>query len=285
MTFAVVAWIERRRTADREWQRGKGVRSGRCAGGVGEIFRRESDVGGNSRETYFCSVLLRRGRSGRSDVGGAQTFALVLSRLSVGRFLSMNREELRERVQAAANRFTDELVEYFGQMLQSVVKDVTLGVTEVKPLRKAAPPAPKKPAPKKPAPKKVSEPAPKKAAPKAAPKPAPKPAPKAAKAAKAAKAPKAAPKKAKVAPAKPAPKAAKPAPKDSKNIRRSNRELDQAADMVVKLLKDEGRALRIEEINKRLGTSTRELMRPIKKLLSGKKIQRRGERRSTTYFV
>jgi len=43
--------------------------------------------------------------------------------------------------------------------------------------------------------------------------------------------------------------------------------------------------MRIEEINKALGTSTRELMRPIKKLLSTGQIQKRGDRRSTTYFA
>jgi outer membrane biosynthesis protein TonB len=221
----------------------------------------------------------------------------------------MNREDLRAQIQAAAVRLTDELVGYFGEMLQSVVKDVTVGVADAKPLQKATVPTKKatkrvaKPAPKKaakpvakPAPKKaakpVAKPAPKKAAaPKPTPKKAetPKPAIKKAAAAKPTKpaAPKAA--------AKPAPKkaaapkaAAKPAPASKaaiKSGRRSIKELDQAADKVAAFLKDKGTQMRIEEINKALGTSTRELMRPIKKLLSLGKIQKRGDRRSTTYFA
>lgn len=206
---------------------------------------------------------------------GGIAFTLVLPDISVERCPTMNREELRAQIQAAAFRLTDELVEYFGEMLQSVVKDVTVGVAEAKPLRKAAPPPAPRPAPKKAAPKKVAS---KKV----------KVAPKAVKkvAAKAAK--KVAPKKvakqvAKPAPKKAAKKVAKPIPK--KSGRRSNKELDQAADVVVKFLKEQGREMRIEEINKALGTSTRELMRPIKKLLANKKIQKRGERRSTTYFA
>jgi outer membrane biosynthesis protein TonB len=219
----------------------------------------------------------------------------------------MNREDLRAQIQAAAVRLTDELVGYFGEMLHSVVKDVTVGVADAKPLQKATVPAKKaaapKPAPKKaakpvakPAPKKAAKPAAKKiAAPKPAPKKAaaPKPAikktaPKAAKAA----APKAAAPKAAVKPVKPvkpaAPKAAKPAgaPKAApKSGRRSIKELDLAADKVAAFLKDRGAEMRIEEINKALGTSTRELMRPIKKLLSTGQIQKRGDRRSTTYFA
>ncbi len=174
----------------------------------------------------------------------------------------MNRQELRAQIQDAANRLTDELVEYFGQMLQSVVRDVTVGVGEVKPLRKASPPA----TPAKAAPKKASST--KRAPSKRASTPS--------------KAPKKAPaKRSTAAKAKPAKEAAT----SKRSGRRSVKELDNAAERVHRFLKREGRGMRIEEINKALGTNTRELMRPIKKLLADKKIERRGERRSTTYFA
>jgi hypothetical protein len=41
---------------------------------------------------------------------------------------------------------------------------------------------------------------------------------------------------------------------------------------------------RIEEINKGLGLSTRELNLPVKKLLAAKRISTKGTKRSTTYF-
>ena len=212
-----------------------------------------------------------RGRGGRPWMGFI-AFALVLSDASVGRYSSMNREELRAQIQAAANRLTDELVEYFGEMLQSVVKDVTIGVGEAKPLHKATPP----PAPRKAAAKKVE------------PKPEKKVTPvKAVEPKKVEKKPE--PKKvgAKKTPPKKVEKKAAPktSPLPPKSGRRSNRELDEAADLVFNFLKDQGRGMRIEEINKAIGTSTRELMRPIKKLLAAKRIQKQGERRSTTYFA
>lgn len=42
--------------------------------------------------------------------------------------------------------------------------------------------------------------------------------------------------------------------------------------------------LRIEQIAKTLGTSTKELALPAKKLIAAKKIKTRGERRATKYF-
>jgi len=43
--------------------------------------------------------------------------------------------------------------------------------------------------------------------------------------------------------------------------------------------------LRIEQINKQLGTSTRDLALPIRKLISADVIAVKGQRRSTTYFA
>ena len=113
-------------------------------------------------------------------------------------------------------------------------------------------------------------------------------------------APKPAPRKA-AAPARPKPaskvakaakpakvvKAAKPAKAKAgdKRNRRSANDLDRVGGEVIKLLGSAKRAMRVEEINKQLGTSTRELMRPIQKLLSQNKIKKSGERRATSYYV
>ena len=43
--------------------------------------------------------------------------------------------------------------------------------------------------------------------------------------------------------------------------------------------------LRIEQINKELGTSTKDLALPIRKLLAAKAIKTTGQRRSTKYFA
>jgi hypothetical protein len=55
---------------------------------------------------------------------------------------------------------------------------------------------------------------------------------------------------------------------------------------VVKLLTaNKAKGWRVEQINKELGTTTRDLMRPISKLLAEGKIRKQGERRATTYFA
>jgi 3-oxoacyl-ACP reductase-like protein len=91
---------------------------------------------------------------------------------------------------------------------------------------------------------------------------------------------------------KPAPKAAKPAPKaaapkkakSGKRIRRSGAQLVADAQKVVKLLAANKKGLRIEQINKQLGTATKQLARPILKLLAEGKIKKTGEKRATVYF-
>jgi hypothetical protein len=98
---------------------------------------------------------------------------------------------------------------------------------------------------------------------------------------------------AKKAPApKLAPKAAKPAPKAAapnkaepgKRIRRSNEQLLADAQRVVKLLATNKKGLRIEQINEQLGTATKQLARPITKLLADGRIKKTGEKRATLYF-
>jgi hypothetical protein len=43
--------------------------------------------------------------------------------------------------------------------------------------------------------------------------------------------------------------------------------------------------LRIEQINRELGTSTKELMLPIRKLIAAKRLKTEGERRATKYSL
>jgi hypothetical protein len=71
----------------------------------------------------------------------------------------------------------------------------------------------------------------------------------------------------------------------STSSRRSVDELVVTGKHVLKLLQQRGQGMRIEEINRTLGTNTRQLMRPIKMLLQEKKLKKTGQRRSTTYFA
>jgi chemotaxis protein histidine kinase CheA len=174
----------------------------------------------------------------------------------------MTRDELREKIRAAAIHFTEEVSAIFGEAFASVAAEFKSGPMELKS-------APKKPAlapPAKPA----------KAAKQAKPAKAAKPVKPSAKPAKAAKAAKA---------AKPAAAAAKAKAAADKRNRRSANELVRVGDEVVKLLSTTKRSMRVEEINKQLGTNTRQLMRPIQKLISLGKIKKTGERRATLYFV
>lgn len=43
--------------------------------------------------------------------------------------------------------------------------------------------------------------------------------------------------------------------------------------------------LRIEQINKQLGTTTKELALPIRKLVASGAVKTKGKRRSTSYFA
>lgn len=76
-----------------------------------------------------------------------------------------------------------------------------------------------------------------------------------------------------------------PAQAEDKRTRRTAADLDQVGERVVNLLASNRKGLRVEQINRALGTSTRDLMRPIQKLLSAGRIRKSGERRATTYFV
>jgi hypothetical protein len=180
--------------------------------------------------------------------------------------------DIHSKVQAAQERLTSELYDLFREALAGMASDVG----RAKPAPKAAAkkavvkkavakkPAAKKPVAKKAEPKKVI-------AKPVAVKPA----------AKKPVAKKAEPKK---VIAKPEPKKAAKAPKPGKRIRRSLGQLKADAEKVTKLLAANKGGLRIEQINKLLGTSTRQLARPILKLLQDRKIRKAGDRRATVYF-
>jgi hypothetical protein len=68
-----------------------------------------------------------------------------------------------------------------------------------------------------------------------------------------------------------------------RGAKRTSGELDQLADGFVEFVtKNPG--LRIEQINKQLGTTTKDLALPIRKLLSDGVIKAKGKKRSTAYF-
>jgi hypothetical protein len=166
-------------------------------------------------------------------------------------FAAMNSTDIQSKIQAAAARFTDEIVAVFGEAFASVASELTAKVpAKAKPARATNAAAKKAPV------KKV------------------------------------APAKTKALAPKPAPKAAKPAPKVSapkkeepgKRIRRSNEQLLADAQRVVKLLAFNKKGLRIEQINEQLGTATKQLARPITKLLAEGTIKKTGEKRATLYF-
>ena len=68
-----------------------------------------------------------------------------------------------------------------------------------------------------------------------------------------------------------------------RGAKRTSDELDQLADGFVEFV-SKNPGLRIEQINKQLGTSTKDLALPIRKLLADGVIKAKGKKRSTTYF-
>lgn len=69
-----------------------------------------------------------------------------------------------------------------------------------------------------------------------------------------------------------------------KGSKRSSNELDKMAEMFYSYVtKHPG--MRIEQINKSLGTTTKDLALPIRKLIADGELKTKGEKRSTTYFA
>jgi hypothetical protein len=69
-----------------------------------------------------------------------------------------------------------------------------------------------------------------------------------------------------------------------RGAKRTSNELDELAVAFVKFVAANP-GLRIEQINKKLGTSTKDLALPIRKLLADGEIKTKGKKRSTTYFA
>jgi hypothetical protein len=69
-----------------------------------------------------------------------------------------------------------------------------------------------------------------------------------------------------------------------KGAKRTSADLDQLGDdFHAYVLKNPG--LRIEQINKQLGTTTKDLALPIRKMITDGSLKTKGEKRSTTYFA
>lgn len=69
-----------------------------------------------------------------------------------------------------------------------------------------------------------------------------------------------------------------------KGSKRSSNELDKMAETFYSYVtKHPG--MRIEQINKSLGTTTKDLALPIRKLIADGELKTKGEKRSTTYFA
>ena len=72
-------------------------------------------------------------------------------------------------------------------------------------------------------------------------------------------------------------------PKGGRGAKRTAEDLDALASKFAAFVKGQP-GLRIEQINKELGTTTKDLALPIRKLVSEGVISAKGNKRSTTYF-
>ncbi len=69
-----------------------------------------------------------------------------------------------------------------------------------------------------------------------------------------------------------------------KGAKRSSGQLDRLQSRVMEFV-SANPGMRIEQINKELGTSTRDLQLPIRKLIASGALKSKGEKRATTYFA
>jgi hypothetical protein len=67
--------------------------------------------------------------------------------------------------------------------------------------------------------------------------------------------------------------------------RRSAGDISQIVDSIVSLLERRPDGLRAEQIRAELGLEAKELPRPIAEALAGKRINKQGQKRATTYFA
>ena len=70
----------------------------------------------------------------------------------------------------------------------------------------------------------------------------------------------------------------------AKGAKRDPRMLQALTDKLGDYIK-KNPGMRIEQIGKALGTPTKDLALPVKKLIAGKKISTKGQKRATTYFA
>jgi hypothetical protein len=72
-------------------------------------------------------------------------------------------------------------------------------------------------------------------------------------------------------------------PRGGRGAKRTAADLDALSDKFASFVKANP-GLRIEQINKQLGTTTKDLALPIRKLIGEGQINAKGQKRSTTYF-
>jgi hypothetical protein len=72
-------------------------------------------------------------------------------------------------------------------------------------------------------------------------------------------------------------------PRGGRGAKRSSADLEALSERFASFVKANP-GLRIEQINKQLGTTTKDLALPIRKLISEGAISAKGQKRSTTYF-
>jgi len=72
-------------------------------------------------------------------------------------------------------------------------------------------------------------------------------------------------------------------PRGGRGAKRTAADLDALSDKFASFVKANP-GLRIEQINKQLGTTTKDLALPIRKLIGEGQITAKGQKRSTTYF-
>src|SRR4051794_36571312 len=72
-------------------------------------------------------------------------------------------------------------------------------------------------------------------------------------------------------------------PRGGRGAKRTSADLDALSEKFASFVKANP-GLRIEQINKQLGTTTKDLALPIRKLISEGRIKAKGQKRSTTYF-
>ncbi len=72
-------------------------------------------------------------------------------------------------------------------------------------------------------------------------------------------------------------------PRGGRGAKRSSADLEALSERFASFV-GSNPGLRIEQINKQLGTTTKDLALPIRKLISEGRVKAKGQKRSTTYF-